>query len=114
VLNLPAPTRIPIGYATVNGQRVEVFLDPEWARYLNSLNTQVADTHSTVGAGPGAPGSTGAAGAAVSFASSDADGSVEFIPGPRGAQGPQGDPGPVVFLMQEPENNDVFWPIRNS
>lgn len=139
-LNLPPPNRIAIGHVVVQGQRVEVFLDTEWARYFNSLNTQVVSTAGATGF-PGAPGSTGAAGSAVSFAGDsdvsvefipgprgeigpkgdkgpmlfvDAESSVEFIPGPIGPQGPKGEPGPVIFLMQEPENNDVFWPIRNS
>lgn len=96
----------------VGGQRVELFLNPEWARYLDSLNTQVVVTAAAVGQ-PGAPGTTGAAGAGVSLAD-EGGGSVEFIPGPTGQPGPQGEPGPALFLMQEPENNDVFWPIKNT
>lgn len=30
--------RIPIGWATVGGQRVAVEIDPEWMRYLFTLN----------------------------------------------------------------------------
>ena len=30
--------RIPIGWATVAGQRVPVEVDPEWMRYLSTLN----------------------------------------------------------------------------
>lgn len=141
-LNLPPPNRVAIGSVLFQGQRLEVFLDPEWARYFNSLNTQVVGVAGAVGM-PGAPGTTGAAGAAVSFAGEgggdadtqfipgppgiagpkgeagpvvflEADQPVEFVPGPMGPQGPKGDTGPVIFLMQEPENNDVFWPIRNS
>lgn len=113
-LNLPPPSRIAVGVVTVNGQRLEVILNAEWARYFESLNTQVNTTTGATGL-PGAAGATGAAGAAVSFAGGgDEGGAVEFIPGPPGPTGPQGAPGPVIFLMQEPESNDVFWPIRNT
>ena len=30
--------RIPIGWATIAGQRVPVEVDPEWMRYLSTLN----------------------------------------------------------------------------
>lgn len=112
-LNLPPPSRVALGFANVAGQRVEVLVNPEWARYFESLNSQVNVTSSAVGL-PGAAGATGAAGAAVSLANSDDGGAVEFIPGPPGQPGPQGDPGPALFLMQEPESNDVFWPIKNT
>lgn len=41
----------------------------------------------------------------------DAGGDIEFIPGPQGPQGQQGPAGPAVFLLQEPEDNDVFWRV---
>lgn len=93
-LSVPPPSRIAVGSVVINGQRFEVLLNPEWGRYFESLNTQVVTTGNAVGQ-PGAPGQTGAAGAAVSFANSDAEGSVEFIPlmGPQGAAGADGAPG---------------------
>lgn len=112
-LSLPPPSRIAVGFVTFQNQRFDVFLNPEWARYFESLNTQVVATGAAVGQ-PGAPGQTGAAGAAVSFAGADGEGSVEFIPGPPGQTGPQGAPGPALFMLQEPESNDVFWPIKNT
>jgi hypothetical protein len=36
----------------VGGQRVELFLNPEWARYFDSLNTQVVVTSSPRWASP--------------------------------------------------------------
>lgn len=108
MLSVP-PTRIPIGTATVGGQRVELFLNPEWARYFDSLNIQVTSTSAAVGAGPGAPGTTGAAGAGVSL-SDDGGRDVEFIPGPPGSQGPQG-VGAALFLLQDPpESQEVALP----
>lgn len=100
-LRIPAPTRIPLGTATVAGQRVEMFLNPEWARYFESLNTQVVVTSNAVGL-PGAPGTTGAAGIGVSL-SDDAGGSVEFIPGPKGEQGSAGPAGLPLFMLAESE-----------
>ena len=48
VIRVPPPTRIPIGTTNVNGQRVELFLNPEWDRYFNSLTGQVNETVRTV------------------------------------------------------------------
>lgn len=83
----------------VGGQRVELFLNAEWARYFDSLNTQVETTSSAVGL-PGAPGTTGAAGVGVALSDGESA-SVEFIPGPRGEQGLQGSIGPAAFMLQE-------------
>lgn len=98
--------------ATVAGQQVEVFLHPEWARYFDSLTTLSNVTAAAVGL-PGAPGTTGAAGVGVAL-NDDAGGNFEFIPGPPGPPGPPGAPGTPIFLMQEPENTDVFWPVKNT
>jgi hypothetical protein len=110
-LSIPPPSRVAIGTALVGGQRVDIYLNPEWARYFESLNTTVIVTSDAVGL-PGADGTTGAAGSGVAF--SESGGDTEFIPGPRGEQGPKGEPGPALFMFQEPESNDVFWPIKNS
>lgn len=111
MINLPL-TRVPIGYAVVNGQRVEVLLDPEWAKYLNSLNTQVV-VSSGVGT-PGATGATGAAGASGAAGSAialmdGADSSPEFIPGPPGSDGAQGAQGPAIFLEAQ-DSSPEFIP----
>lgn len=105
-LSLPPPSRVAVGSVLVNGQKLDVILNPEWARYLESLNTQVVTTSNAVGQ-PGAPGTTGAAGAAVSFAA-DSEDSVEFIP-LAGQQGPKGDLGPALFVLQsEPDTQDAI------
>lgn len=98
-LNLPPPTRVAIGSLTVQGQKLELYLDPEWARYFTALNTQVVAVSGAVGQ-PGAPGTTGAAGVGVSL-SDDAGTSVEFIPGPTGNDGPSGPAGFPLFLLQD-------------
>jgi hypothetical protein len=99
MLRLPPPSRVAIGYVLVGGQRQDVFLNTEWARYFESLNTQVDVTSSAVGQ-PGAPGTTGAAGVGVSL-SDEAGSSLEFIPGPPGAQGAKGDAGLALLMLQE-------------
>lgn len=88
----------------VGGQRVEVFLSPEWGRYFQSLNT-------VVDAGPATNDKS--AGFALALGESE---SVELIqiPGPQGQEGAQGPAGPALYLLQEPETNDVFWPIKNT
>lgn len=101
----PPSTRVSVGSVMVGGQRLEVVLDAEWARYFQSLNTQVVTTGNAVGQ-PGAPGTTGAAGAAVSFAS-DAEGGVEFIP-VKGPQGDPGVPGPALFMLSQQEMPDML------
>lgn len=84
-------------------------MSAEWARYFESLNTQ----SNSVTAAVGRQGAAGAAGAALGLGSDDGN-SMEFIPGPPGLQGPAGQPGPAIFLLQEPESNDVFWPVKNT
>lgn len=44
MLSVPAPTRVALGTLEVGGQKVELFLSPEWARYFQSLNTQVMES----------------------------------------------------------------------
>lgn len=108
-LSIPAPSRIAVGSVLVNGQRLDVLLNPEWARYFDSLNSQVVLTGRAVGQ-PGAPGTTGAAGVGVSL-SDEGGGDTEFIPGPPGAQGPAGAAGLPLFLLQDaPESTDCIPP----
>lgn len=134
-LNIPPPTRVAIGFATVNGVKVPLYIDPEWARYFESLNTAVNVTSAAVTAGaagaPGAPtmladssdggsvefipgpagkpGADGIAGPALMFSGSE-DGSVEFIPGQKGEPGLQGNAGPVVALLASEESSVEFVP----
>lgn len=134
-LNLPPPTRVALGTVQVAGRPVEIFLSAEWAFYLQSLTAQVNNNSATldqVAAAsmgsdlapdggddavfvPGPPGPQGERGdPAPSTLFGDGDAAVEFIPGPPGAPGVQGAPGPALFLLQDAENNDVFWPIKNT
>lgn len=135
MISIPPPTRVAIGTVSINGKQVEVFLTTEWARYFESLNIQSNSTQQNfnnfaTGAfmgllaeggdgsdsippppGPrGLPGDPGATGPAVILG--DEGGNVEFIPGPPGSPGEPGQPGPAIFMLQEPENNDVFWPVK--
>lgn len=138
MINVPPPTRIAFGTVTVNGKQLEVFLSTEWARYFESLNTQSNSTlqsfnNFSTGAfmgllaeggdasdsippppGPrGLTGDQGSTGPAV-ILGDESGGSTEFVPGPRGAPGEQGQPGPAIFMLQEPESNDVFWPVKSN
>lgn len=137
MINVPPPTRIAFGTVMVNGKQMEVFLTTEWARYFESLNTQSNSTLASFnnfatgafmgllaegGDGsdlilpppgpPGPPGGTGATGPAVILG--DEGGNTEFIPGPPGRPGEPGQPGPAIFMLQEPETNDVFWPVKSN
>lgn len=137
MINVPPPTRIAIGTVTVNGKQLEIFLTTEWARYFETLNSQSNSTlqsfnNFATGAfmgllaeggdgsdsippppGPrGLPGDTGATGPAVILG--DEASNTEFIPGPPGRQGEPGQPGPAIFMLQEPETNDVFWPVKSN
>lgn len=106
-INLPPPARIAIGTAVIKGQTVEVFITPEWARYFQTLNTSVSQTVTVVTSGD----ATGAHVGLLDENDSAADQGMIAIPGPKGDQG---SPGPALFMLQEPENNDVFWPIKNT
>lgn len=44
MLSVPPPTRVALGTLEIGGQKVELFLSPEWARYFISLNTQVVES----------------------------------------------------------------------
>jgi hypothetical protein len=89
-LNIPPPSWVVLGAAMVNGQKVEVTLNPEWARYFDSLNTQVNQTTEIVTA-------ERAAGFPVLFGiGGDESGNSDLIPGPRGLQG---DPGQMAAMF---------------
>jgi hypothetical protein len=131
----PSQGRIAIGTVMVGGQRLEVTLNDEWARFFEAMavrssssvtqisNLQSAvDASSVLGVGdgdsggemvpgpPGRDGATGATGPALGLLAADPE-MPDMIPGPAGPPGPQGSPGPALFFMQENDNNDIFWPI---
>lgn len=105
-LSAPNQARIPIGTVVVNGQKLEVTINVEWARFFESLT--VTTNNNTAAA---VNGKNGTDGVSVMVAG-DGGESVEFIPGPPGAPGRQGDPGPALFILQDNETNDIFWPIK--
>jgi hypothetical protein len=105
-LSAPNQARIPIGTVVVNGQRLEVTINVEWARFFENLTVT---TNSKMAAAIN--GNNGADGIAAMLAGDGAE-AVEFIPGPAGAPGRQGDPGPALFLLQDNETTDIFWPIK--
>ena len=56
MISVPPPTRIPFGTVDVGGKTIELFFAIEWARYFESLNTEVVTKSA------GIPGPAGAAG----------------------------------------------------
>jgi hypothetical protein len=90
MLNVPPPTRIALGTLQVGGQKLELFLSPEWARYFQSLNAQVQAT-----------GPTLAQSAAQIALLGDAMEAPDVFPGPPGQQGMQGAPGLALFMLQD-------------
>ena len=98
--------RISVGWATINGQRVPIAIDIEWDRFLDALVRQTNSLNaSALVGGQGIPGATSMG------MEGDAEGDMQFIPGPTGPQGPKGDPGPVIFLAEDPIDNDIYWRI---
>jgi len=61
---------------------------------------------------PGPPGAQGPAGASGPVLFIDAEQGEQGLPGMKGDRGLQGPPGPALFLLQDTETNDIFWPIR--
>jgi hypothetical protein len=57
--------RIPVGFATVGGQRVPITIDIEWDRYLSTLTTELNRGLA------GFTGASGQAGAAIAMLSDD-------------------------------------------
>jgi hypothetical protein len=136
MLSVPPPTRVAIGAVEIAGKRYEVFVSVEWARYFQQLNTTTNDINATInglnGSGglgfgmledgdsggesiviiQGAPGEKGDPGPAVGLLAGDGDASPEFVPGVPGPPGPEGPPGPAIFIMQDNDNNDIYWPIK--
>lgn len=132
----PAQGRVPIGYVVVNGQKLDVTLTDEWARYFEALGvrsttaaTQITniqgavDMSSVLGTGdgdgagdpmpgpPGKDGMTGATGPALGLLAADPD-MPDMIPGPAGPTGQQGAPGPAIYLTQDPTDTETFFLLR--
>jgi len=113
MLSVPPPTRVAFGTLQVGGQKFELFVSPEWARYFQSLNIQVA-SH----------GVTLAESAAHSALLGDGMEAPDVFPGPPGLQGLQGDPGLALFLLQDdareeplmvpPAVNGVYVPLESK
>jgi hypothetical protein len=89
MLSVPLPARVAFGTIEVGGQKVELYIAIEWARYFQSLNGQVQTSAATL--------TENAQHAALLI---DAAETPDFfpLPGPPGERGPMG---PALFLMQE-------------
>lgn len=132
----PSQSRIPIGYTIIGGQRVEIQLNDEWARFFESVglrltttagqitNIQSAVDMSSVLSGedsggggdsmpgpPGRDGATGADGPALGLMAAEPD-QPDFVPGPPGPPGLQGNPGPALYLTQDPIDTETFFLLR--
>lgn len=103
-LSAPMQARIPIGTVVVNGQQLEVTLNTEWGRFFESLTVTTNSNTAAV--------SSGNVDGGIAALLADGGESAEFIPGPPGPPGRQGDPGPALFVLQDNETNDIFWPIK--
>jgi hypothetical protein len=113
MLNLPPPTRIALGTVEVGGKKVELFLSPEWARYFQSLNTQVQEN-----------GTALMKSAALPALLSDAMEAPDLFPAPPGPPGMQGAPGMALFMLQDdvrdeplllpPSVDGVYVPLNSK
>jgi hypothetical protein len=81
---------VALGTLQVGGQKVELFLSPEWARYFQSLNTQVI-----------ANGAALAQSDAHTALLGEAMEAPDVFPSPPGPPGMQGDPGLALFMLQD-------------
>lgn len=90
MLSLPAPTRVALGTLQVGGQKVELFISPEWARYLQSLNAQVQSNAQAL-----------ALNGALTALMADGADTPDVLPAPPGPRGAQGEPGLALFMLQD-------------
>lgn len=104
-LSTPSQARIPLGTVMVNGQRVEVMINPEWARFFEALTDQTSGN-----AAIAANGRNAADAAAVAFLASEGVEDSAPVPGPPGAHGRQGDPGLALFMLQDDSGGDSGIP----
>lgn len=100
MLNVPPPTRAPIGTAQIAGKTFEVFATPEWARYFQALNTQTVNNTSA--------STTGQVPMALM---ADVAEAPDVFPGPPGPAGRTGDPGLALFMLQDsPDEQAMLTP----
>lgn len=98
--------RISIGWATFNGQRVPITIDLEWDRFIDSLTAQSNSYQLSA-----LVGAQGIAGASVMAMDSGGGGDVEFVPGPPGPKGDRGEPGPALWMLEDPQETVEFWKV---
>lgn len=99
MLSVP-PVRIPLGTLQVGGQKVELYLSPEWARYFQSLNSQVQASSTAL-----------AQSAALTPFLGDTSELPDIVPGPPGERGLQGPPGVALFMLQDsPDEQSMLVP----
>lgn len=113
MLRVPPPTRVALGTLQIGGQKVDLFLSPEWARYFESLNNQVQATADRA-----------AQSAALTAFLGEGSEAPDVLPGPPGQAGLQGEPGLPLFLLQDdlaeeqmlvpPALDGVYVPIRSK
>jgi hypothetical protein len=128
----PNEARIPIGTIVINGRVLEVAINNEWAKFIESLtaatNTNTVDIISAKhGASMALLASNEAESNDLVHGPRGEQGAPGLLPpvvyleseqgeqGDRGSQGPQGErgpPGPALFMLQDTDTNDIFWPIR--
>lgn len=112
MLSVPPPTRVALGTLHIGGQKVELFVSTEWARYFQSLNNQLqANTGALAGSAPHTALLT------------DGTEAPEFLPAP-GRQGPDGAMGLALFLLQDdsgeqalllpPSVDGVYVPLNSK
>lgn len=97
MLNIPPPTRVAFATLQIDGQKIEVFLSPEWARYFQTLNSQVKANSASL-----------AQSNAQAALLADATEVPDMFPGPPGPPGMQGDPGLALFLLQDDPGEQVM------
>lgn len=96
MLKVPPPTRVALGTLQVGGQKFELFLSLEWARYFESLNTDVL-----------AAGAALAQSNALTALLDDAREEPDVLPAPPGPRGMQGDPGLALFMLQDDARDEA-------
>lgn len=90
MLNLPPPTRVPLGILEIGGRKFELFVTPEWSRYFQALTSQTNENAAGLNAGQAHAALLG-----------DVVEAPDVFPGPPGPAGRQGDPGLALFMLQE-------------
>lgn len=104
-LSAPMQARIPIGTVVVNGQQLEVTINVEWARFFESLTGRTNSNSVAV------TSLRSSVEGAFALGAGDSDGGMEYIPGPPGLNGLNGEPGPAVgVLINEGGESAEFIP----